>query len=261
MPTIGTFPFGEPVLPVQKTDRSPKKVFVLGVYASAVHACWIGPDDRTAVRALAIRSEPTIFWRGEGVEELIAGIDVPEEAGRMVPAASQYNGPSGIALDERILAPVRIDRKDAWLCDLVPHSCVNTQQEAAVRRAYLPLVDKLRLPKWSVPPVPSVLADDARRQAIADELLESEADVLILLGDQPIRWFLKSYASDYRKLSDFGTTPETYGRLHEVTISGRGLRVLPIAHPRQVARLGRSSARWFELHEQWKTDTAPYLLR
>lgn len=39
MTTIGTFPFGEPVKAVTQTDRSEKDVFVLGVYASAVHAC------------------------------------------------------------------------------------------------------------------------------------------------------------------------------------------------------------------------------
>lgn len=32
------FTFGEPVLKVEQKDKSPKKVFILGVYASAVHA-------------------------------------------------------------------------------------------------------------------------------------------------------------------------------------------------------------------------------
>ena len=34
------FPFGETVKPLAQLDRTPKKVFVLGVYASAVHARW-----------------------------------------------------------------------------------------------------------------------------------------------------------------------------------------------------------------------------
>ena len=34
------FPFGETVHPLVQQDRGPKKVFVLGVYASAVHARW-----------------------------------------------------------------------------------------------------------------------------------------------------------------------------------------------------------------------------
>ena len=41
MEPIGTFPFGQPVQKVVQTDRRPKSVLVLGVYASAVHARWV----------------------------------------------------------------------------------------------------------------------------------------------------------------------------------------------------------------------------
>lgn len=34
------YPFGEEVHCLAQQDRTPKKVFVLGVYASAVHARW-----------------------------------------------------------------------------------------------------------------------------------------------------------------------------------------------------------------------------
>jgi hypothetical protein len=40
---IGTSPFGQPVRKVEQIDRSAKRVFVLGVYASAVHAKWLDP--------------------------------------------------------------------------------------------------------------------------------------------------------------------------------------------------------------------------
>ncbi len=41
MKTLGTFPFGQKVKEVVQKDRIPKQVFVLGVYASAVHARWV----------------------------------------------------------------------------------------------------------------------------------------------------------------------------------------------------------------------------
>jgi hypothetical protein len=50
MTPIGKFPFGEPVQEVVQTDCTHKRVFVLGVYASAVHARWIGPDSKTVVK-------------------------------------------------------------------------------------------------------------------------------------------------------------------------------------------------------------------
>ena len=58
MREIGTFPFGEPVRIVAQEDRTPKRVFVLGVYASAVHARWVGVDGKGIIKALAVASEP-----------------------------------------------------------------------------------------------------------------------------------------------------------------------------------------------------------
>jgi hypothetical protein len=88
----GTFPFGARLREVVQHDRGPKRVFVLGVYASAVHAKWIGPDGRQLVRALAVASEPTIFWDGSGAEEIVSTVNVPPPAGRLEPADAVFNG-------------------------------------------------------------------------------------------------------------------------------------------------------------------------
>ena len=77
----GVFPFGSPVKPVVQQDRTPKSVFVLGVYASAVHAVWIGPDGKRKVNALAVANEPEIFWRGEGADAVIDSVEVPRGSG------------------------------------------------------------------------------------------------------------------------------------------------------------------------------------
>lgn len=241
------FPFGQPVQPVVQQDRSPKEVFVLGVYASAIHAKWLDPDGNAIVQALAVASEPYIFWRGEGAEDIIRQVAVPEAVGKLVPAAPMYNGPSGQALDDSFLKPLGFTRDDSWLCDLVPHSCVNPSQQKAIERAYLPLVEEHDLPMPSVPPVPRQLADDARRAEILDEIRESEAPLLVLLGDQPVKWFLRHYDDRWKRLSDF----EVYGQRHRVELDGLEVDILPLAHPRQVARLGRSSKEWFEKHREW----------
>ena len=57
------YPFGQEVRRLVQEDQTPKKVFVLGVYASAVHARWIR-DGKTVCNALAVASEPRIFWDG-----------------------------------------------------------------------------------------------------------------------------------------------------------------------------------------------------
>jgi hypothetical protein len=95
--------------------------------------------------------------------------------------------------------------------------------------------------------VPKVLADDARLQAILGELRESKAPLLILLGDQPVKWFLRHFDRRWNRLSDFGI----YGQRHQVELDGLEVDVLPLAHPRQAAGLGRSSEKWFEKHAGW----------
>jgi hypothetical protein len=254
-----TFPFGEPVWSVEQQDRTPKRVFVLGVYASAVHARWIDSNGKTRVNALAVASEPYIFWRGDGAGTIIEAIDVPSTLGHLKPASPTCNGPSGIALDELFLDPLQIGRHEAWLCDLLPHSCMNPKQQAAIKREYLPLVEPYGLPPATVPPVPHELADSIRRQAILDEFNSSHAEILILLGDKPIHWFLKAYEPRWRTLSAFGTTEAAYGRFHEVKLADRWCCILPLAHPRQAAKLGAHSERWFGLHRYWVQHTAQQL--
>lgn len=247
MKMIGTFPFGQEVQKVVQGERSSRRVFVLGVYASAVHACWVNLQGKTLIKAMAVASEPYIFWRGENAEEIIRRIQIPYQLGKLVAAEKQFNGPSGIALDELILKPLGLTRTDTWLCDLVPYSCMNPAQQKALEREYYPLAEKYDLPSPTVPKVPGRLSDKERRQAILDELIESNAEVLILLGDKPIQWFLRYYDDRWQRLSDF----HPYGKVHLAEIAGKKYQVLPVAHPRQIAKLGRSSQKWFELHQGW----------
>ena len=257
--SVGTFPFGQPIRRVVQTDRSAKRVFVLGVYASAVHARWIGPDEKQVVRALAVASEPYIFWRGEGTKEIVSRIEIPAEAAHLESAACNLNGPSGRSLDEDFLEPLGMGRDQAWLCDLVPQSCMNDGQARAIKERYAPVARRLGLPAAHWATVPKVLADDARRREIAEELRESKAEILVTLGDKPLKWFGATFGTR-RTLGAYGRESESYGSLHEVKIDGRPMKLLPLVHPRQAARLASHSRNWAELHRVWKESRAPGLL-
>lgn len=249
MKEFGVFPFGQPVQPVKQLDQSPKKVFVLGVYASAVHARWIGPDGRIKVKALAVASEPYIFWKGEKLEQSIKDIQIPEELGHLVPAAQMFNGPSGKTLDD--YKPLGLTRKDAWICDLVPYSCANPGQYKAIDREYKKFIKKYPLSKPTVPKVPKSFADDNRRREILAELRKSKAKKLILLVHQPVKWFLKVFQPEFQRLSDFGVNSKAYGSIHKLFLDDLAISVLPLTHPRQTAKLGMSSVDWYELHQDW----------
>lgn len=251
MPNEHIFPFGQRMQQVVQVDRTPKKVFVLGVYASAVHARWLDAGGQTVVQALAVASEPYIFWRGEGAAEIIAGIPVPPAAGSLtVPANADLNGPAGRALDRLFLEPLGCSRADAWLCDLVPHACLNREQQQAVAEHYEPMARQHGLPPVTIPPVPGSFTNAARRREIAEEIAAAQPRLIILLGDQPIRWFLSDYRPE-RRLGEFGDRPPVYGRVHEYQMLGQTYRILPLAHPRQAAALGTHSTTWRKLHRIW----------
>ena len=99
----------------------------------------------------------------------------------------------------------------------------------------------------------------SRRLEIEREIFAALPEVLVTLGDQPLKWFAQYYGSQ-SALGMYGETPDTYGRLHDLVIAGNALKLLPLVHPRQAGRLGSHSATWSGLHLRWATDVAPYLL-
>jgi len=249
------YPFGEILHPVTQQDRTPKKVFVLGVYASAVHAQWKKGND-IVCRALAVASEPRIFWDGnlEEAKEIISRIRIPKELGTLEPASSHLNGPSARVLDEHILAPLKFTRSDAWLCDLLPESSLNPNQVKVIKNLYNPLIKEFGLNKVTVQERPSYFCRRERCEEILAELKESKADLLVLLGDIPIKQFLNKVARvDYSSLNEYADK-YGYGKCTETLIDNRTIKVLPIAHPRQIGALGFHSKKWYQAHQDWEKN-------
>jgi hypothetical protein len=249
------YPFGQVVHPLRQQDRTPKKVFVLGVYASAVHARW-KKDGKTVCAALAVASEPRIFWDGniEEAKEIISKISIPKEVGTLEPAGRHLNGPSAKVLDEHILGTLGYYRKDAWLCDLLPETRLNSSQEKVITERYNPLIEQYGLNKVTIPERPSVFCDAQRCQEILSELKESQANLLILLGDIPIAQFLNVVADvPYTSLQEY-VDLNGYGTATDAVIVGRTIKVLPLAHPRQIGALGAHSEKWNKLHQEWESN-------
>ena len=256
-----SFAFGMPVKPLVQNDRGRKRVFVLGVYASAVHARWVDANGKTIVKALAVASEPEIFWCGdrEEAKAIISKIPIPAGAGGLLPASEQFNGPSGNALNKSFLSPLGITRAESWLCDLVPLSRKNERQTAALARSYDLIAERLGLPAYHWPPVSLVLATAERRAAIEREIHEASPEIIITLGDLPLKWFTRHYGSK-QQLSGYGVEHHKYGRLHPIQIADRKIQLLPLVHPRQAAGLGVHSSKWADLHKNWVSSVAGSLL-
>ena len=247
------FPFGKELLPLIQEDRTPKKVFVLGVYASAVHARW-KKDGQIICQALAVASEPYIFWDGDidQAKEIINSVNIPLELGYLEPAGKQLNGPSAKVLDENILKPLGYARKDAWLCDCLPETRINSSQAKVIKEKYIPLIEKYGLNPVTIPNRPTVFCDQKRAEEITEELMSSQAELLVLLGDIPILQYLKKVANvPYSTLGEY-VDLYGYGNITKAVINGKEINVLPLAHPRQIGALGLHSEKWHNLHKDWE---------
>ena len=90
-------------------------------------------------------------------KEIISKIVIPKEAGTLEPAGTHLNGPSAKVLDEHILGPLGYTRTDAWLCDLLPETRLNSGQVKVIKTKYNPLIEKYGLNEVTIPERPTVL--------------------------------------------------------------------------------------------------------
>lgn len=254
------FPFGSPVNKLFQADRTPKKVFVLGVYAGTVHARWLEKSGKILVRALAVASEPEPYWRGdqEQAEQIVRSINIPEEYGILISEGKEINGSIGRSLDKLFLEPLGLIRKDSWLCDMIPFSLMNRGQRKAIKR-YTRLTAGSSFPPSSVPSteLKNQLLDNRRREEILAEINESKAEILISLGDLPLKMFLSHYGLEKVRLADYSI----YGRLHPIKLGDREIQLLPLIHPRDTLRESGYAERWFEYHKRWLEKDAKDLFK
>ncbi len=252
-----TFPFGQKLHPLVQEDQTPKKIFVLGVYASAVHAKW-KKDNKIISQALAVASEPRIFWDGnlDEAKEIISRINIPAEVGYLEPAGSQLNGPSAKVLDDFILAPLGFSRQDVWLCDMLPEARLNPNQIKVIKEKYNPLIEQYGLPVVTIPERPATskpdsFCDEQRCREILAEIESSQTNMIVLLGDLPIKQFLCKVAQiEFDSLQGY-VDRYGYGHPTDIRINGKTYSVIPLAHPRQVGALGTHSEKWYKQHQEW----------
>ena len=246
------FPFGAPAPVVRQQALEGARAFVLGVHAGAVVAKWIDALGTLRSVAIAVASEPHLYWRGDDEAQVIAAVRPPAIAGRLHPPGFDLNGQVGRALDQHFLRPLGLTRATAWLCDLMPEYRLNDAQRETIQRSYAPLARKLGLPAATIPRLPAKFADAHRIEQIVEEFLASGAETLITLGDTVLREFARPLRiSEHATVAGFGLRHFEYGASHPFTLRGRKFQLMPLVHPRQAASLGGHTPQLVSVHAIW----------
>ena len=106
----------------------------------------------------------------------------------------------------------------------------------------------------TIPQRPTSFCDKSRAIEIVSELEESKAKLLVLLGDIPILQFLNQVTEvKYKSLQEY-VELYGYGIRSQIAINGIEYQVLPLAHPRQIGKLGAHSEKWYKLHRIWENN-------
>lgn len=250
MENLGNFPFGEAVERLSQKDRTPKKYFVIGSYASAVHTAWYDLNEKVITKSLAVANEPEILWTGNSFEAMtiINRLNCPPEAGSLCDPGKWMNGGVGRLFNMDILKPLNIFRSDVWLALLIPFTIANKGQRKAMNR-YNRICEQFKLPPAKLHPsnIKSELIDEERISELLKELEECKPDVIITLGDLPLHHFIRRFDETKFNLTAF----KYYGSLHEVEINSRHYKLLPLYHPKAGENLGSYTEKWMKVHKDW----------
>lgn len=185
--------------------------------------------------------EPEPFWEGDDeaarIERWREAVGFDADTMGTVATCRRFNGPSGVKLRERYLAPLGLGRSDCWISDAVDTYRLSTGQRARIDDTYGPVAQALGLPEATVRPHPS--EDEIVAEAVAHHLdrLRTEleiaaAAVIITLGNaaQRVLRDLLRPSPDQDPGPAVGRGSD-YGHAVKLHLANRVVTWLPLAHP------------------------------
>ena len=217
------------------------------------------PGPRGSVAALAVDVEPTVFWNGDpaaftkmlakwkAITGFIEG-DEPGAHGWISDVSPPANGSSGSKVEARYLSPLGIEADAAAFTDVYPVFVIKSanrgpdgrrEQGDAIRDEYDAIADELGMSRSSLPSRPTtkrLVADAVElfRARILDDLESADAPRVITLGDEALQVLRQipelEPSAPAATLTDlYGL--DVYGRPGQLTINGRRVEWLALAHP------------------------------
>jgi hypothetical protein len=207
------------------------------------------------VRAIPVADEPEPFWDGGDELPRIAAWRAEvafSPAWGDVQAVDELNGSSGAWVANEVLHPLRATRDDAWISDCLDTYRCSTGVRRAIDAVYRKVECAPPLPHVSLPDHPSESeivreALAAHRERLVNELDRAQPACVVTLGNAALRVFRALPGIDV-VAGDPGPKlrPDPYGLKAKITIAGRSVEWLPLAHPAAPKAYQAAHARWRE---------------
>jgi hypothetical protein len=248
--SLGTFPFGAPVLPCGDQLPGDVDAVVIGAYPSAVHVRWVPPAETglRPISALAVENEPWVFWDGKDARERVdawRATHFDSKWGSVTPA--HLNGPSGEWLEANVLFPLRVlGSSSLFVTDCLTtyrlsvgaaRRIDDTYQQLVAQMDGLPAADLLSHPS-ETEIVREALQGQAAR--LVAQIESGRPQRLVTLGNAASRVVTRLAAQD-----GAGTlTAGRYGLPRTVTLGAVTTQWVALVHP-------ATPSVWQERHRAW----------
>lgn len=305
--TDGLFPFGRPnaIRELREAASGPAQVLFVGAYPSAFHVRWTAPKrlGGGVTGGLPVDVEPTVFWAGDadgGAARLTkwkALTDFQDGDGLSGHGklSLRDGGPMGKVLHGRYLDCLALTADDCAFTDVHPVYLVHRNGKTgkgrgggdAIDQEYNPLAAHFGMPPSHIPTRPQSVPDFVElavgrfSSRIVADLERANAPVVVTLGDEAMQVLLT--INQLKPDAPKKTLPELksaglYGASCQLTINGKRVRWIPLAHPnilsfgrrptagatpapgvvtgedeatREASPTADSHLSWSEVHDRW----------
>lgn len=257
--SVARFPFGVPVSRCAPSASSPRRVFVLGAYPSALHVAWLPPKPFERVRALPVADEPEPFWTGTDEALRIAAWRERvgfRDAWGAIATCRRLNGSSGVWVEERVLRPLGVSREECWITDCLATYRTSTDVAKRLDDTYHPFAAAHGAPVASLSLHPSERqivreALAVERERLTAELELATPELVVTLGNAALR-VLRALVLDADGIQRLAAD-DRYGTARRVRVMGRTASWVPLAHPAAPRAYQLAHAAWVERRERVPT--------
>lgn len=252
----GTYPFGRPVQPCSPSASSPRCVFVLGAYPSALHVAWTPPAPYRRVQAIAVDNEPLPFWNGSDQEARVEtwkkSVGFKPEAQGSISVAGNLNGSSGDWVDKNVLDPLKVARADVWITDSLDTYRCSEGLASRIDDTYNPFATAVGLSQAVLLQHPSesdIIKEASRdhQPRLRQEIETCNPDLIVTLGNAALAVIRELYpqtgGQDVLRLD----SSERYGAVVTLQVGQRKVDLLPLAHPAAPKAYQAAHKRWCAL--------------